>query len=89
MIKDNLKYANLYYGISEGLKQGFEWLKHNSLENMSDGKYNISENIYANIQSYETKDNALYEAHRKYIDIQYMISGEEFIGQANYLECEV
>ena len=87
MIKDKLEYANTYYGISDSLKKGFEWLKNNDLKSLADGRYQIDNNIYANIQSYETKENAPYEAHREYADIQYMVEGAEKIGVTNYSNC--
>ncbi len=87
MIKDSLKRANTYYGISENLKKGFEWIKNNDLKNMPDGRYEITDKIYANLQSYLTKDNAPYEAHREYIDIQYMVTGEELSGVTDYSNC--
>ena len=88
MIKDRLEHAEIYYGISENLKKGFEWLKNNDLTALPDGRYKISGNeIYANVQSYETKDDALYEAHREYADIQFMIKGREKIGVADYSAC--
>ncbi len=87
MIKDSLKRANTYYGISENLKTGFEWIKNNDLKNMPDGRYEITDKIYANLQSYLTKDNAPYEAHREYIDIQYMVTGEELSGVTDYSNC--
>ena len=81
MIKDKLTNADTYYGISERLKQGFEWLKNNDLLNIPDGRYLIDgEKIFANVQSYITKDDAPYEAHRRYADIQYMIKGLEKVG---------
>lgn len=89
MIKDTLKRAETYYGISANLKTGFEWIKNNDLKNMPDGRYEISDRIYANLQSYVTKDDAPYEAHRDYIDIQYMISGEELSGVTDYSNCSI
>lgn len=88
MIKDKLTNAEIYYGISPRLKKGLEWLKSNNLANIEDGRYSIDgENIYANVQTYETKDKASYEAHRKYADIQYMITGIEKIGVCDYTNC--
>lgn len=89
MIKDNINRAQTYYGISENLRKGFEWIKNNDLKNMPDGRYEISDSIYANLQSYVTKDDAPYEAHRDYIDIQYMVSGEELSGVTDYSNCTV
>ena len=89
MIKDNIKRAEIYYNISDGLRKGFEWIKNNDLKNMAVGRYEISENIYANIQSYLTKNDAPYEAHRDYADIQYMVTGEELSGVTDYSNCSV
>ena len=89
MIKDKLENAKTYYGISENLKKGFEWLAAQDLQNIKTGKYYISgENIYANVQEYETKADSKYEAHRKYADIQYIIKGKELVGICNYNSCE-
>lgn len=90
MIKDRLVNAECYYGLSERIKAAFEWLKNSDLEALQDGRYEIDGDIiYANVQSYETKSDALYEAHRRYIDIQYMINGAEKIGVVDYSECNL
>lgn len=90
MIKDKLVNAKFYFGISDNLKKGFEWLIKTDLQEISDGRYYIDgDKIFANVQSYDTKDNAPYEAHKDYIDIQYMIKGVEKIGIANIDECSV
>ena len=62
MIKDKLSNAEIYYNISEKLRKGFEWIKEQDFKNMPDGKYELSDGIYANLQSYQTKEDALYEA---------------------------
>ena len=88
MIKDKLEYAETYYNLSENLKKGFEWLKATDFSLLADGKYEIDGNkIYANLQSYSTKDDAPFEAHRKYIDIQYMINGTEIAEVTDYKLC--
>lgn len=88
MIKDNLENGKTYYKLSENLKKGFEWLKKSDLKSMPDGKYIIDrEKVFANIQTYTTKDDAPYERHLKYIDIQYMILGKEIVGVTNYKNC--
>ena len=89
MIKDKLSNADIYYLLSENIKNGFKWLKSQDLDNISDGRYYIDgDNLYANVQTYETKDDANYEAHREYIDIQYMIKGKESIGVVDINKCK-
>jgi YhcH/YjgK/YiaL family protein len=58
------------------------------IENLSvntpDGKHIIrGEEIFANVNSYETEpaEKRPWEAHRKYIDIQYVVSGSEYSQQ--------
>lgn len=88
MIKDKLNYAKTYFGISENLKKGFEWLQSQNLTAIEPGKYMIDgEHIYANVQEYETKKDAKYEAHRKYIDIQYVAEGSELVGICDIKNC--
>ena len=88
MIKDKLKNAKIYYNLSENLKTGFKWLENTDLSTINDGKYEIDDNkVYASVQTYETKEDANYESHRKYIDIQYMIDGIEKIGVTDLSNC--
>ncbi len=82
MIFDKLSNAKLYFG-DERLKKGFEFLLNNNLKNFGEGKIVIdNENIFANFSSLKTKNEQYkkFEAHRKYIDIQYVIKGRERMG---------
>ena len=89
MIKDKLDNAKTYYNISENLKKGFKWLKNTDLKTIKPDRYYIDgEKLFANVQEYATKADAKYEAHRKYIDIQYMIKGEELVGVTNKNNCK-
>lgn len=90
MIKDRLENAKIYYPISENLKKGFEWLLSADLQNIPDGRYEIDGNkVYASVQEYETKPDASYESHYKYIDIQYIVRGIEKIGVTNLANCKM
>ena len=56
------------------------FLSENDLMTLPLGRHEITaDGVYAIVQEYETKDEAKYEAHRKYIDIQCVVSGEEYI----------
>ncbi len=80
MIFDNIKNIDTYKFLDEKIQKGFDFILNNDLKNIENGKYNIeNSNIYANIEEYETKEEGLFEAHKKYIDIQYIISGHEKI----------
>ncbi len=83
MILDNIKNAGLYYCLNKRFQKAFEFLINSDLKNFDDGKYVIdSENIFANVQTLELKPKKelKWEAHRKYIDIQFIIKNNELMG---------
>jgi YhcH/YjgK/YiaL family protein len=83
MILDSLENYQLYSTINERIAKGFDFLIHTDLEAIPSGKHNIDgDTIFALVQEYQTKPLAecKLESHKKYIDIQYVIRGEEFMG---------
>ena len=83
MIFDRLENFKQYGALGEKIKKGFEFLKNTDLKNLKDGKYELmGEELFANVQTLKTKpeNEKKWEAHRKYIDIQYVIKGEERMG---------
>lgn len=80
MIYDKLDYADLYMNLSEGIREGLLFLQNISSD-IAIGEYILSPRAKAIVSEYTTKlenENG-YEAHRDYIDIQYLIDGAETI----------
>ena len=82
MIYDKLDNLETYAAISERLTKGLQLLWERNLSALEPGRYEVDgDDLYFMVQSYQTKEqNDTPEAHEKYIDIQYMLSGEELIG---------
>lgn len=83
MIIDKIENSNLYKNLGERINKAFDYIKNTDLKNLASGKYEIDgENIFALISEYQTKPEpeGKLEAHRKYIDVQYVIEGEELMG---------
>lgn len=83
MILDSLKNYQLYSTINERIAKGFAFLHNTNLDTIPSGKHDIDgDTIFALVQEYQTKPLAecKLESHKKYIDIQYVIRGEEFMG---------
>jgi YhcH/YjgK/YiaL family protein len=83
MIIDKIENSFLYKNISERISKSFEYIKTTDLKNLAAGRYPIDgENIFALVSEYKTKSEkeGRLEAHKKYIDVQYVISGEELMG---------
>jgi YhcH/YjgK/YiaL family protein len=65
--------------------KALEWLSQTDLKDIAPGKYHIDgDDVYASVAESPTKDQdeVKWEAHRKYADIQYVISGKEKMGVA-------
>lgn len=56
-------------------------LKRLFSENMPDGRYSLENGIYVNVESYTTQkiEERKYESHKRYVDIQFILSGDENI----------
>lgn len=84
IITGHLKTWRTLEGI-EGLEDGLEFLEKTDLAALPLGKHEIlGEDVYAMVQKVPSRDpqSGQFESHRKYIDIQYLISGAERIGVA-------
>ncbi len=67
------------------LQEAVAYLKEQDLAAMEVGTYEVDGDFYFMIQEYETKEPAVcrLETHKNYIDIQWIISGEEAIDTVN------
>lgn len=82
MIKDNLEHISYYNYLTSELQLGLKYLKDNDFVSFENGKYEIMEDkVFAIVQDYDTKSESegKFEAHKKYIDIQFVAQGEEKI----------
>ena len=54
----------------------------------ADGRYELADGVYVNIETYETQErkDRRFEFHKKYIDVQYIVEGEELITLARIEE---
>lgn len=87
MILDQAKNLDFYktLGIEDRYAKAIEWLQVNNLAELENGKYEIDgKNVYANVMTYTTLpwEEAKYEAHENYTDIQYVIDGTEVMTYA-------
>jgi XTP/dITP diphosphohydrolase len=80
MILDHLQNAHLYESLHPLFNQAFDYLKNTDFTALENGKYELAEDdLFAIVNSYNTepREARKWEAHRKYIDIQYIVSGTE------------
>ncbi|WEK34122.1 MAG: YhcH/YjgK/YiaL family protein [Candidatus Pseudobacter hemicellulosilyticus] len=93
MVIDKLINAANYYCLHPRLQQAFAFLISRDLEALDaleKGKHPIDgDNLFAIVNFYDTVDPATeqMESHKKYIDLQFIVTGQELIGHA-FLEAQ-
>lgn len=78
--KEQLKF---YTSLNPYFEKAFAALAELEKEEFVKGRHEVDgSNIYINALEYDTKniEDAKMEAHRAYIDVMWMVSGEEIIG---------
>ena len=84
MIIDVLDNSAKYEALHKDFKLVFDFLKNNDISTMECGKHQLrGDEVFFNLQEYETKHTQKLEAHKKYIDIQVVAVGEELMGYTN------
>lgn len=80
---DKKDFAVRYHRNPERWQKAFAFLTDPKLSSLDVGTYEIDgKDVYAMIQEYNSKneEDAQYESHKVYTDLQFLISGEERIG---------
>ena len=81
MIIDSIKNAKKYYCVHPSFEKAFEALAAIDESTPNERITVDGDNIFINLGEYVNKnvDECLFESHKKYIDIQYVVTGEEYI----------
>lgn len=89
MVLDNLTNFYLYSPLHKSFDLISEFFKHKNVNDLAPGIYELSDNSFVMINTYMTKDvsECFIECHKKFIDVQVILSGCEKIGIINKQEC--
>ena len=82
MIVDRIENKALYAGISDGINKVLEFAKDLTPDTYpTERVYLDGDALFINVPQYTThaREGAVTEAHRKYIDVMYMVEGSENI----------
>ena len=87
MILDSIKNIEQYRGVHPRIWEALQLLR-TDLSGLADGRYEMDgDRFFYMIQSYTTHPiNDLPEAHRRYADIQCVLSGAEYIDVGDVAE---
>ena len=90
MILDRLDQASRYLGVHPAFSRAFECLRTTDLASLAPGRHEIDgDRIYLSIDHVSGRGQAAakLECHRRHIDVQLTIEGEERIGWAPLAAC--
>lgn len=93
MIIDHISRLRQYDTVYPGTAKAADFLEKLNAAEAAPGRYEIDgDKICAMIQQYDTQqeENLLWEYHERYLDIQYILSGEETIlwtNQSDLTDC--
>ena len=85
MIIDTLDNSSRYESLHPRFKAAFDFLRRPDIADMRPGRIDLDGNaLFALPQAYETKPirDGKLEAHKKHIDIQFIVEGQEHMGYA-------
>ena len=82
MIAASLKNLDRYKALSPCLSKAIAWIEAGGWDTLPEGRHEIAgPEVYALVSGYESKapQDARYETHRDYIDLQFVVSGSEIV----------
>lgn len=84
MVTDTIQHASLYHALSPGIRAALDYLACADLMNAEPGRHELADGCYVMVQDYTTapRGEKRWEAHCKYIDVQFIARGTEIIGCA-------
>jgi len=92
MIVDKIENASLYSSICRQITTALEILNSKEISNAAEGKHEVEgSKLFYLVQKYSTKprNEGQFEAHKKYLDIQFVLDGQESIFVENISVCKL
>ncbi|HEY4327169.1 MAG TPA: YhcH/YjgK/YiaL family protein [Mucilaginibacter sp.] len=87
-----VEFAKQYHANRDYWDKAFTFMRDKNLKDLAPGKYVIDgDNVYATVTEAPSKtfEQSAWESHRKYIDLQYVVVGQEKIGVSPLSETTV
>jgi YhcH/YjgK/YiaL family protein len=83
MVLDSIENADRYLLLGEGIARAFQYIRSNDLSGVNPGRYQLDgDRLIMNVFEFEASNTneCRLEGHKRYIDLQYWVSGSELMG---------
>lgn len=77
MIYDTIKNLAVYRGVLPGMAVVADFLARTDLNTLAPGRIDLWEGVWVNVNRYVPAESGKWEAHRRYVDLQYVLTGSE------------
>ena len=90
MIYDLIENKDVYTALGDKYVKAFDFIAEAIKNGVEPGKHVIDGDVvYANVSAYDTKLDGVYEAHKDYIDLQFVLEGHEQIFWKNIKDSKI
>ena len=83
MIIDNLENIIRYEGVIPHAADIAKFLAENDAATLAPGRHDVTDSVYVNVLDLNNGENTTYEAHRRYHDLQCIITGDEYMRRSH------
>ena len=83
MIIGKLKDLKKYLGLSKEIDEAINYALKTDLLVLASGRYELNDYLVVNRQQYIGKTDPFAESHKKYLDLQIVLKGQEKMGYAD------
>lgn len=87
MILDNLANLKKYEGVIPYAREIAAFLDKNDAAAIPVGRYDVADGVFVNVCDCVNGENTTYEAHRRYSDLQCVITGDEIMKRCHISSC--
>lgn len=87
MILDTLDNLQKYAGVIPHAAEIADFLRNNDAAAIPAGRYDVADGVFVNVCDCVNSQNGTYEAHRKYSDLQCVITGDEIMKRCRISAC--
>ena len=85
MIIGKLKDLKRYLGLSAEIDEAINYTLSTNLLDLETGRYELNDYLVVNRQQYIGKTDPFAESHKKYLDLQIVLKGNEKMGYASII----
>ena len=83
MVLDSIENADRYLLLGEGIARSLQYIRSNDFSQVNPGKYQLDgDRLVMNVFEFEgsNSNECRLEGHRRYLDLQYWVTGSELMG---------